>query len=394
MEENYYKTIERQEQITDIDNFREYLLTKDTIIIPDDWELECSEWVTKKIHDNVDEIKDKYFYRDGDTIYFIYSKYFDEIWEVKVFFDTTTYIHSQLIIIKTGLIFIFLVFILQFFWGRYISKRLLKDLTSISEKVKSVDINSNNKHVICQNMPQNDEIRILAEALNESYDTIDSQTSKLKQFLTDVSHEFKTPLMALSSRLDLLDKKKDRGKLWDSDISKLFSDTRQNISKLNWLLESLFFLSRIEEQAWCLVTQQLQLKSYMENKVQSISESFPHKNISYDLHISDAIEYNVEENTFSILIDNLLSNAIKFSPQDAVVTIKAGKKYISVTDNGPWIDKNDRERIWEKFYRKDTNKEWFGVWLYLVKRIADIYGWAISISGKKWEWATFKIDLR
>jgi signal transduction histidine kinase len=44
-------------------------------------------------------------------------------------------------------------------------------------------------------MPEDDEIRILANALNDSYDMIDHQTGKLKQFLTDVSHEFKTPLM-------------------------------------------------------------------------------------------------------------------------------------------------------------------------------------------------------
>ena len=56
-------------------------------------------------------------------------------------------------------------------------------------------------------MPEDDEIRILAEALNTSYDAIEIQTAKLKQFLTDVSHEFKTPLMVMNSRLDVLEKK-------------------------------------------------------------------------------------------------------------------------------------------------------------------------------------------
>jgi len=56
-------------------------------------------------------------------------------------------------------------------------------------------------------MPPDDEIHILAKALNTSYDHIDAQTLQLKQFLTDVAHEFKTPLMMMNSRIDLSEKK-------------------------------------------------------------------------------------------------------------------------------------------------------------------------------------------
>jgi hypothetical protein len=99
-------------------------------------------------------VSDRYFYRDGETVYFIYSKYFEGIGDVKVLFDTTPYINSQLIIIKTGIIFIFLVFVLQFFTGRYISGRLLKDLKSISQGLEKIDINTKQSHISCDTMPQ------------------------------------------------------------------------------------------------------------------------------------------------------------------------------------------------------------------------------------------------
>jgi len=149
---------------------------------------------------------------------------------------------------KTGIVFILLVFFLQFFAGKFISRKLLKDLKNISEKLKTVDIHSENKYVTC-NMPEDDEIRILADALNSSYDTIESQTQKLKQFLTDVSHEFKTPLMGMSSELDVLMKKKEKSSLQHEDTERFFMNTRVNIRKLNSLLETLFFLSRIEENS-------------------------------------------------------------------------------------------------------------------------------------------------
>lgn len=377
----------------DIQGLKDYLLTKDTIILPEMWDLICSPGVSKKIHEDPNSIKDKFIYRDGDTIYFIYSKYFEWVGDVKVFFDTTEYIKSQLIIIKTGLVFIFLVFILQFFTGRYISWRLLKDLKNISDSVKIVDINTQRKHIICKNMPDDDEIWILANALNESYGMIDHQTGKLKQFLTDVSHEFKTPLMWMSSELDVLEKKEEKWILKQDDVHNFFSHARSNISKLNGLLETLFFISRIEEQSGCLVKKDLKIKRYIEKKIWEISWSFPDKNISYTLDIDNELSYNVEENTFSIMLDNLISNSIKFSPKDVKLTLWATEKQFYISDNWPWIDMKKQGKIWDKFYRSDIKIEWFWIGLYLVKRIISIYDWSISLESKKWKWAKFIITL-
>lgn len=377
----------------DIQGLKDYLLAKDTIIIPEMWELICSPGVSKKIHEDPNLIKDKYIYRDGDTIYFIYSKYFEWVGDVKVFFDTTQYIKSQLIIIKTWLVFIFLVFILQFFTGRYISWRLLRDLKNISDSVKVIDINSHKKHIVCKQMPEDDEIRVLANALNQSYDMIDDQTWKLKQFLTDVSHEFKTPLMGMSSELDVLEKKEEKGVLKESDVHSFFVHARNNISKLNGLLETLFFISRIEEKSSCLVKKDLKIKKYIEKKLTEISVSYPHKNISYELNIDQKLTYNVEENTFSILLDNLISNSIKFSPENVELIIFADEGMLSLQDNWPWINLKDKKKIWDKFYRSDTKIEWFWVWLYLVKRIIDIYDWSISLESKKWKGAKFIVKL-
>ncbi len=393
MNESYRRYLESDGSAEDISGLEEYLLQRDTIIIPEMWELICSEWVSKKIHEDPNVVKDRFIYRDGETLYFIYSKYFNGVGEVKVFFDTTPYITSQIIIIKTGLIFIFLVFVLQFFVWKYISKRLLKDLKNIAEKVKNVDINSDKKHLICNNMSEDDEIRILAEALNTSYDMIDIQTSKLKQFLTDVSHEFKTPLMVMNSRLDVLEKKNTKKILQNTDIEDFFSLSRQSIKKLNGLLQSLFFVSKVEEQRWSIIKTNILVREIIEKRILEIAESYSHKNLEYVLDISNDLIYQVEENTFSILLDNIISNAMKFAPTDMLIKIQADENWFQLEDNGPWITKCEREKIWEKFYRADTNIEWFWVWLYLVKRITDMYWWKVSVSSPKNSGAIFKVDI-
>jgi len=179
----------------------------------------------------------------------------------------------------------------------------------------------------------------------------------------------------------------------DTDIQQHFGDTRKNISKLNGLLESLFFLSRIEEQQWCLVTKDLKVKEYMQQRLVAISESFADKNLDYSLHISEDLMYNVEKNTFSILIDNLISNAMKFSPINMKITIWADEKWFYVQDNWPGISPEDRNKIWDKFYRKDTNKEWFWVGLYLVKRITTLYWWDIQVADTWDIWTRFKVEI-
>ena len=298
-----------------------------------------------------------------------------------------------MIIIKTGIVFILLVSLLQFVAGKYISKRLLYDLISISQKVKKVDINSKDKHITCK-MPKDDEIRVLAEALNASYDMIDEQTSKLKQFLTDVSHEFKTPLMGMQSELDVLEKKTQKRGVTPLDIEEFSSHLKNNIGKLNGLLETLFFLSRLEEWDTCLVKSNLSFLPFMQRKIERFEKIYAHKTLDVEYKVSKDIYYKVEENTFSILMDNLLSNAIKFSSDDVKLKITANKSSITIQDFWEGIAADDLEKIWEKFYRKDTNKEGFWVGLYIVKRIITLYGWDISISSKKGKGTSFKISLR
>jgi len=124
-----------------------------------------------------------------------------------------------------------------------------------------------------------------------------------------------------------------------------------------------------------------------------IVESFPDKTVSCNLDISDDLIYQVEDSTFSILIDNLLTNAMKFSPENMEILISADINWFYIQDNGPWIDSKNRDLIWEKFYRKDTNKEWFWVGLYLVKRITKLYGWNIYVEDTLGKWARFKVEI-
>ena len=403
-----YISFERKQirEARNIEAFKKYILQKNTLILPNDWgELICSEWVAKNVHENVDIIKDKLFYNNWEKIFFIYTKIYPEIGEVKVLFDTTPYVKSQIIIIKISLfIILFSIFIFYFLWKR-ITKYSFKNLTKISKKAEELDIEKDFKKLKIIWNPD-DEINILANTINNSFSHIKEQTDNLKQFITDVSHEFKTPLMVINSQIDLHNKKIEKNKLNEKDSEILLENIKEKTKKLDNLLETFLLLSRVENKIEKLEKKEINFSKYLQNYTENfILNNEALKNIWKDnFEINYKINKNVllkiEQNTFNILFWNLISNAIKFSQNNLKekkkikLEIGLNKKEFYISDNWIWIKKEDLQNIFNKFSRTDKNIEWFWVWLFLVKRLSDLYNWKIKVESEFWKWAKFLVKIK
>ena len=405
MNKNYNNFIEVKSE-KNIEAFEKYILQKDTLIIPDDWwRMKCSNWVERKIHNNINKIKDDLFYNNWEKTFFIYTKYYPGIWEVKVFFDTTPYVKSQIIIIKISLfIILFSLFVYIIIW-RKITNYVFKDLNRISKKAEELDIEKDFKKLkILWN--KDDEINILANTINNSFSHIKNQTDNLKQFITDVSHEFKTPLMVINSEIDLYNKKLEKNKLWPESTAFLTNSIKEKTKKLNNLLETFLFLSRVENKVEKLEKEKINFSNYLENYTKNfilnneILKNIWEENFNITYKISKNINLEIEKNTFNILFWNLLSNAIKFwikKPTEGFnplrIEIGLTKKGFYISDNWIWIKKDDIKNIFNKFSRNNKNIEWFWVWLFLVKRLSNLYNWKIKVKSKIGKWSKFEIKF-
>jgi len=403
MNKNYNNFIKEKNK-KNIEAFKKYILQKDTLIIPDDWwKMECSNWVETKIHNNIDKIKDDLFYHNWEKVFFIYTKYYPEIWEVKVFFDTTPYVKSQIIIIKISLfIILFSLFFYIIIWKK-ITKYSLKNLSKISKKAEELDIEKDFKKLKIL-WHKDDEINILANTINNSFSHIKNQTDNLKQFITDVSHEFKTPLMVINSEIDLYNKKLEKNKLWPECTAILTNSIKEKTKKLNNLLETFLLLSRVENQIEELNRKKINFSEYLKKfsfnylDDNEILNNFWKDNFEIIYKINKNIYLNIEENTFNILFWNLLSNAIKFwikksTKNNKTLKLEIGltKKGFYISDNGIWIKKEELKNIFNKFSRNDKSVEWFWVWLFLVKRLSDLYNWKIKVESKIGKWSKFEV---
>jgi len=174
-------------------------------------------------------------------------------------------------------------------------------------------------------------VNILAETINKSFCHIKDQTINLKQFITNVSHEFKTPLMIIDSQIDLYNKKLEKNILSKNDTNILLNNIKSNTKNLNKLLETFMLLSRLENKLGnkieLLNKENINLEKYIKqitnnyiltkynnknkNKITDINNITENINIKFNLNPD--INLAIEKNTFNILFENILSNAIKFS---------------------------------------------------------------------------------
>lgn len=384
---------------SNIDAFKDYILTKDTIIIaPEHHEennLECSNWVAKKIHDSkmeLEELKDSYFYKNESDgkIYFIFSQTYYEIGTVKVLFDTTPYIKSQILIIKITLVIILISLLISYFVWKLFAKYTLRDLRKISQEAKDMTLDS--YHEIQCEWCQDDEVKILANTINQSILKIKRQSQNLKQFITDVSHEFKTPLMVINSKIDLYRKLEEKWKSKPEDLDKLLDTIKDRTKKLNNILETLFFLSRKTEGIEKLDYEEVDLSEYLPMYIDDYIANWT-KHIEVEYNFKKPIIQKIDKNIFNIIIDNLVSNAVKFSNENDTIKIWWNKHEIWIRDFGSGMEEKTIKNIWDKFYREDINREWFWVGLFIVSRIIHLFKWKIDVVSEKNKGSKFTITF-
>ncbi len=225
-----------------------------------------------------------------------------------------------------------------------------------------------------------------------------------KDFAANVSHELKTPLTSIQGFIETL---KENDDTIDPDMRKRFLDIIENESyKLRILINDILLLSSIEGEEG-LKYQWLDLNEankrifrILEKKSQKYSV-----NLIFQVKIKENNEGKIllytQKQYFMELLINLMSNAIKYNKKGGYVKVIYDEDdknyYITVEDNGIGIDEEEKERIFERFYRvsKSRNKEieGTGLGLAIVKHILISLDGSIELESKLGVGSSFKISL-
>jgi len=234
------------------------------------------------------------------------------------------------------------------------------------------------------------------------FDNINIMTKELSKneilkndFISNVSHEIKTPLSVIQNYSKAL----LNDGLSNEKRKEYLKGLTIQTKKLSNLISNILKLNKLENQQILPEIEKINLDELLRVSILEFENLFEKKEIEVICDIEEVKLYS-SKSLLEIVFNNLISNAIKFTENDGqiVVSLKQNKTHaiIKIKDNGCGISKEVGEHIFEKFYQGDTShsSEGNGLGLALVKKVIDILGGEISIESKVGVGTTFIIKLK
>ena len=213
-------------------------------------------------------------------------------------------------------------------------------------------------------------------------------------FVSNVSHEFKTPINAIEGYASLLQDSQLTDEQKNAYIDKIIFNTR----RLSNLVGNILLLSKVNNQTISLKDSTFRLDEQVRQSILALESKWEKKEIEFDIDL-DEIEYTGYENLLSHVWLNLIDNAVKFSPQNGQIRIRlkqlAGSVTFSIWDNGLSIPEADIGRIFNKFYQGDNShaSEGNGLGLALVRKIVAAAHGTINVTSSEDAGTEFVVAL-
>lgn len=262
----------------------------------------------------------------------------------------------------------------------FLVSRSLKPLKELKERVQEIDIDKVDSEEKIYMEGQSQEIEELSLAFQKSLDKIYGSYAREKALSSSIAHELNTPVAVMKSSLEIYLMK---NKVEDRELKELLDNFDENIDRISKIIESLLFLNRRENA----ISRKFDIKDLVEEIVFDLEDLAEEKNVNL---ISEMVSREIY--TSDILLErvlyNLGKNAIAYNKEGGHVVFDFAEDdenyFIYVRDTGSGIDEEEREKVFDLFYRVDESRNkktgGYGIGLNLVKNIVEKLGGQVLIS--------------
>lgn len=301
------------------------------------------------------------------------------------FTDLTVEITSYGFILASS---VFIAWILSVSVGKILLDPLRK-LQSAMNEVAEGDLT-----ISIEEKSKFDEIENIYHSFNIMMKELRATEVLQSDFVSNVSHEFKTPINAIEGYSMLLQETENISDTQRLYIEKILFNTK----RLSNLAGDILLLAKLENQAIQAQSKQFRLDEQVRRAILSQEIGWTEKNIFLDVEMEE-IEYFGTEELLLHVWTNLLGNAVKFSPENGKVSIRLQQSeksvLFSVSDEGPGITEEAQNHIFDKFYQGDKShqQEGNGLGLALAKRIIDINDGKIEVQNLTEKGCCFTVIL-
>lgn len=288
------------------------------------------------------------------------------------------FIKIEIILLITTSISLLIVFIL---YERKQDKeidKITKYLEAINDKnyTLKIDENSEEELSILKNELYKVTVMLRENASNTLKDKIN-----LKRALEDISHQLKTPLTSI---LIILDNLIDNPEMDYQTRVEFLHDLKRETTRIQSLIQSILKLSKFDSNTIQFIKQDIYLKQIVDEAIKNTGSLADLKNIKINVEGNKKIKLNCDLLWQIEAITNILKNCIEHSKENTPIDIKYNNNsvysYITITDYGEGISKEDLPHIFERFYRgKNSSNESIGIGLSLSKTIIESNNGIVSV---------------
>jgi heavy metal sensor kinase len=284
--------------------------------------------------------------------------------------------------------------------GYSLARRALRPIEQISAQAETISAERLGRRLPIDN--PDDELGHLARVLNDLLARLETSFEQMRRFTADVSHELRTPLTAIRSvgEVGLRAGRRD-----EASYRAVIGSMLEEVERLTTLVDALLTLSRAEGGHIAIRREPVALLDLTREVASHLSVLAEDKRQQIDLRSDDGLApIHGDRAVLREALINLLDNAIKYSPEGMRVGVrlrsvdgKAAGAAIEISDQGPGIPPEHRERIFERFYRIDKARSrdlgGAGLGLAIAKWAIDVHGGSIGVEDRPEGGSTFRVVL-
>ena len=305
--------------------------------------------------------------------------------------DTTINILSNQLIIVS-----FIVIILAFIIGYFISKKISKPIENMNEK--ALKLANGNYNFQFDNNSNITEIDTLASTLNYAKKELEHTDELRRDLMANVSHDLKTPLTMIKGYAEMIrDLNYDNEEKRNANLNVIIEETE----RLNILVEDILTLSKIQANKDTLNKEDFDLVELINNIIKRYSIYKETEGYNFEINTPNKVIINADKKKIEQVIYNLINNAINYTGDDnkIIINIFQDKKIrVEIKDTGKGIKAEDLPHIWEKYYhskkKHKRNVIGTGIGLSIVKTILESHKFKYGVISEVGKGTTFYFEIR
>ena len=290
------------------------------------------------------------------------------------------------------LIFIITNYIIVIFNNYKLTKEITK-INKYMDKVLngdySIDIRDYNENKL--SLLKNDLYKLVVR-LKKQHEKELNDKLYLKDFLSDISHQLKTPLTSMYVINDILEKEEDKEKR-----KEFLSKNKTQLERIEWLISSLLKMATIESGTTKLLKTNVNIKDLINKSLEPINIRLELKDININIEGNKNITFNLDFNWMREALLNILKNAYEYTPYGGSININYEDNplylMIKITDSGIGINKNEIKNIFKRFYKVNKDSDGVGIGLNMASKIIEMHDGKIIVTSKPNLGTTFEIRL-